>query len=580
MGRAAALLLGLVVLATCAFAAGRAGEKATAPDRTRERASAAGGEPAKQIDPSAWRLSPEAEHLYYYLVLAGGIADNSREEISIALRALLRLDPSLEVYQDSATIMLSRGDFDGTRTLALEGLDKFPGDNLLTLLLSAAYSETGQTAGAIALLEKHIANNAADEEAVQELIRLYINSGQAEKAGILFSRLPETDMSAEAERFRAGVLATTGRVAEARAILRELLANQPDNFEAWMELADLHARDKKPEEAIEAYRKAAGLMPDNPDLQFRLASLYIEQKRPAEALQYLNAAPLLPHTGMQVVLRLADAGYYKEAEEVLKRADGAGGDPEQRALILSMLRQENAGNPLEGLAPLKSIKPSSPMYPIALQQKARIYIAVGDYAKAHAVAFDGRRRYPEHKELWGLEAYALVKRNKSGEAEALLAESLRQYPDDEELLFFLGSVQDEIGKKDAAMQTMEHILTLRPDNYQALNYVGYTLAEENRDLDRALALVTAALQQCPDADYIVDSLAWVQYRLGRFDDAWESITRCISLGGNEAAMWEHYGDIALALGKTSEANKGYTEAIARRPDNIVEVRKKLAALKK
>jgi tetratricopeptide (TPR) repeat protein len=565
------LCFALLLFSSCASAADKTGGKAAAPSRE---------DLIRQIDPSAWKLSSQAEHLYYYLVLTSAIADNSREEITIALEALLKLDPSLEVYQDSVTIMLSRGEFAKARQTALAGLDKFPGDNLITLLLSAAYSEAGQTSEAIQLLEKHVADNAADKEAMQELVRLYINSGQEEKVGPLFSRLPETDMSAEADLFRAGVLGTVGRNAEAHAILDGLLKKDPKNFEAWLELAYLHEREKKPEEAIKAYRKAAELMPDSAELNFRLATLYIEQKKPAEAMQALNAALFSPQMGIQASLRFAEAGFYKEALEMLDKAGEAGGDPDQLALVTSMLLQDSGANLLEGLAPLERIKPASPFYPSALQQKARLYLAAGEYAKAHAAALDGRKQFPDQKELWGLEAYALIRQKKIGDAEALLHKGLKQYPDDEELLFALGSVQDEVGKKDEAMKTMERILMLNPSNYQALNYVGYTLADAGKDLNRALVLITAALKQRPNADYIVDSLAWVQYRLGRFEEAWESITRCITLGGDDATIWEHYGDIALALGKKDEAIKGYTEAILRKPDNIEAVREKLAALKK
>ena len=556
------------------------GHEACAADTALRQGRASGTETARRIDPSLWKLSREAQRLYYYLILTEGIAEDSREEIAIALAALLKLDPSREVYQDSATIMLARGDFTEARTTALEGLQKFPADNLLTLILSATYSEAGQNAKAVALLERHIAEHTGDKEAMQELVRLYINSGQEQKADALLSRLPKTDLSAEAELFRVGVLATVGRTAEALAIVRELLQKEPDNAAFWLELGTLHERAKEFDEALGAYRKAAALSPDKGEAPLRIAMLLLERKKPAEALQALRAAPLSAQTAIQAALRFADAGCRKEAEALLKQAELAGGDPDQLAVILSMLRQESAQSPLEALAPLEGITPSSPLYPSALQQKARIYIAAGDYAKAYGMALEGRKRYPEHKELWGLEAYALVRQKKTGEAEALLEQALKQYPDDEELLFTLGSVQDEAGAKDKAMQTMEHLLRISPNNYQALNYVGYSLADAGKDLERALSLVSAAHKQRPEADYIVDSLAWAQYRLGRFNEAWESITRCISLGGDDPTMWEHYGDIALALGKREEARKGYTESIMRRPGNIDAVRKKLAALKK
>jgi len=582
---AALLCLALLLFSACASAAnlagGQSGGKAERKAATQDNGpvSELAHDLARQIDPSSWKLSPQAEFLYYYLVLASALTDNNREVIAIALEALLRLDPSLEVYQDSVTIMLSRGEFADARKTALAGLDKFPDDSLLTLFLSATYSETRQTTKAIELLEKHIAANVADKKIIQVLIRLYINSGQKEKASALFSLLPETDMSVEAELFRAGVLSTVGRNAEARGILNELLADNPDNIELWLELAYLYERENKLEEATKAYRKAAEILPKNTELHFRLAVLYIEQKKPAEAMQALNAALFSPQWGMQAALHFAEAGFHKEAEEILHRAGETGADPDKLALFTSMLRQESGASPLEGLAPLDCITPASPFHASALQQKAHIYFNAGEYVKAHTAARDGRKRYPEQKEFWGLEAYALIKQEKLGEAEAVMRKSLKQHPDDADLLFGLGSVLHEAGKKDDAMKIMEHILTISPNNYQALNYVGYTLADAGKDLDRALALITAAHEQRPDADYIVDSLAWVQYRLGLFDLAWENITRCIALGGDDPIIWDHYGDIALALGKKDEAIRGWSEAIARNPDNVEAIRKKLDALK-
>jgi tetratricopeptide (TPR) repeat protein len=216
----------------------------------------------------------------------------------------------------------------------------------------------------------------------------------------------------------------------------------------------------------------------------------------------------------------------------------------------------------------------------ALLQKTRVYLQARDYAKAYETARQGRERFPDFKELWGMEAYALVKLQEGPQAEKLIRRALKRYPDDEQILYALSVVQDETNRKAEAMKTMETIIGINPKNYQALNYVGYSLAEQNRDLSRAHELITAALEQNPDAAYIVDSLAWVQYRQGKFMDAWESINRCIDLGGDdEATNWEHYGDIALALNKKDEAVKGYSEALSREPDNVRELQRKLTRLK-
>lgn len=542
----------------------------------KEEASVEAG--AQQIDPSSWKLSPEAEHLYYYLLLSQGLSSDSQVVVSHALKGLLKLDPSLPVYQDSATILLARGEYEAAQSTADDGLALYPGDTILIRLLAGSYSENNQPLKAVELLEEHLRQRPESVEVAEELVRLYLKTGQDKKASDLLARLPGADQSSEADLFRAGVLSTVGRYTEAKTLLGQLLARQPRLYEAWLELAYIAEREKNTDEALAAYAKAAEITPGNPDIWFRVALLELGRDNPAAALKAIDGAPPSASLFMQAALRFADFGHYAEAEALLQKSRENGGAEEELALILSMIRQESRSDPKEGLPPLESISPDSQIYPAALLQKARIYMQDGDYAKAYAAALEGRTRFPDRKELWGVEAYALVRMDKSNEAENVLKDSLGQYPNDEDLLFSLGNVQDQIGKKAEAMQTMERIIALNPKNPQALNYVGYTLADNNQELQRALTLITTALGQTPDADYIVDSLAWVQYRLGQYEEAWESINRSISLGGDDPAIWEHYGDIALALGKREEAAKGYAEALARKPINTDVLREKLIEL--
>lgn len=575
----ASLLLALCCTAPCAALAAMAPTQnaPTAPQNNQERDISV-AEAARLVDPSALRLSPEAEHLYYYLVLSQGLADNSRSIIAQAMKGLLKLDPSLPVFQDSATILLARHEFSAAEAMAKDGLRHFPGDALLTLLLSGAYSESGRIAQAIALLEKYLKKDPDNLENTEELLKLYLRDRQDEKASALLARMPKGELKPESELFRAGVLSSIGRLKEAREILEALIEKQPDNFGAWLELAYIAEEEKNTDAALAAYLKAAEFMPGHQDLWLRICLLYLEQGKPDKALEALNDNVTIPALYMQAALRFTDAKRYTEAEKLVARATELGTNPDEAALLLSMIAQEYAKKPAAALAPLERISKDSPLYAAALEQKTRVYLVFDDYASALKVAEQGRSSFPDRKALWGLEAYTLLKQGKAAESEKLLESALLQYPYDEELLFSLGSVQHEAGKEDAAMATMESIIVLNPGNYQALNYVGYCLADAGKDLERAYTLVAAALDLRPDADFIVDSMAWVQYKMGRYEDAWKSIRHCVSLGGDDAAIWEHYGDIAMALDKKDEAAKAYKQALSKEPNNAQAVKKKLKQL--
>lgn len=536
---------------------------------------------------SGWKFSQEAKLFYYYLLLCDGLNESRPDVIDIALKNLLRLDPALPVYQDGATILLERGEYDGAEGIIRQGLKRYPGDNLLTLLLSGVYRESGRSGKAIALLENHLKNLSGQQDGdafpslYDELTRLYLEAGEEKKALDLLAHLPGAARNPDMDVFHIQVLVSVGRHAEAEELLQNLLKEQPDLPGAWTELGQILEREKKFPQALAAYEESARREPENPEIRFRMMELFIKGGRTDKALESLEEARPDGSMYIQAALRFADAGLFKEAVALLAKAEKNDADPDEVALLSSLLIQENPDAvSLDALNPLENINKNHPLYEAALRQKTRIYMRTENYEKARDTVFEARLLSPGTKELWGLEAYILSKAGKIGEAEELLREALETWPGDEDVLFALATIQYQSGKKDEAMRAMEDFLVQNPRNSQALNYVGYTLAESNTDLDRAFVLINTALDQEPDADYIVDSLAWVQYRMGDYDAAWKNIKRCISLGGDNATMWEHYGDIALKLGKTEEAAKGYAEALARKPDNSDTLREKLTGLEK
>lgn len=157
-----------------------------------------------------------------------------------------------------------------------------------------------------------------------------------------------------------------------------------------------------------------------------------------------------------------------------------------------------------------------------------------------------------------------------------LVKATETWPGNTGILYRLGLFHDRMERRDQALGVMEKIITLDPEHADALNFLGYTLAEEARDLERAETLVRNALRIKPDNGYYIDSLAWVYFRQGKIRDAWQEIRRAVSFVETDAVIWEHYGDIAAALGLSGEARKGYTGSL--RLEDNARVRDKLNGL--
>ena len=137
---------------------------------------------------------------------------------------------------------------------------------------------------------------------------------------------------------------------------------------------------------------------------------------------------------------------------------------------------------------------------------------------------------------------------------------------------------EKLKRRDEAKAVMERIVDKDAGHADALNYLGYSLAEDGRDLERALGMIEKALEKEPDNPFFLDSKAWALYKLKRMDDALAAIEKAINHKVKDAIIWEHYGDIAAAAGRKAEAQKAYRSALELGSESPAAGTKKLEAL--
>jgi tetratricopeptide (TPR) repeat protein len=156
------------------------------------------------------------------------------------------------------------------------------------------------------------------------------------------------------------------------------------------------------------------------------------------------------------------------------------------------------------------------------------------------------------------------------------------YPDNHQLFFEYALLLERNGKYQQAISNMEKVLELQPDHAEALNFIGYTWADKNINLTRALKYITRAAEIKPDNGYIMDSLGWVYYRLGELEKAAEHLERSLELEPNDPHIYDHLGDVYQALRKYSKAQEIYLKAFDMFDDKTKKaiVKSKIDALKK
>jgi tetratricopeptide (TPR) repeat protein len=125
---------------------------------------------------------------------------------------------------------------------------------------------------------------------------------------------------------------------------------------------------------------------------------------------------------------------------------------------------------------------------------------------------------------------------------------------------------EKAGKSDAAIRELRRLLEDRPADPVVQNALGYTLADRNRQLDEAEALVAAALAQMPDSAAVLDSMGWVRFRQGRPKEALPYLERARALG-SDVEIDLHIGEVQWALGDRDAARLTWQQALERRPDD-------------
>jgi tetratricopeptide (TPR) repeat protein len=103
-------------------------------------------------------------------------------------------------------------------------------------------------------------------------------------------------------------------------------------------------------------------------------------------------------------------------------------------------------------------------------------------------------------------------------------------------------------------------LQLRPEDPGLLNYLAFSWADQGVNLDRARTMLERAIQLVPDDGAIVDSLGWVMYRSGDYDEAIKQLERAVSLDGNDATINDHLGDAYWRAGRQIEARSQWEKA--------------------
>lgn len=448
--------------------------------------------------------------------------------------------------QRAAAIQLARaGRYDDAMAY-MEKVLQGQGDTHFDFLaLSAAETDQGTRDGLLQSFDRLLAKHPDNSQLVFGKALLLNEDGKAQEALDLLEAQPAQEGEIAPLLLRARLLQTLERGSEALPLLQKAIRENPDDKRLRLTYARTLVEQDRLLEAKAEFASLVQQYPDDDELRYSLVLISLETKDWDEA-----------------------EGYLRELIERDSNVDAA-------HLNLGRVREER-DDPEGALREYAQVGPGAEYLPAMLRQ-ADILIGNGRGKQASHLLAEAREAQPDLAvQLYLIEAEALGNNGKDAQAEAVLAQAIEHHPDDLSLLYtraMLAEKRDDLAQLERDLRT---IIAREPDNAMALNALGYTLADRTSRHAEAKALIEKAHQINPDDPAVLDSLGWVNYRLGQLDEA-ERLLRQAYERFPDHEVAAHLGEVLWVGGKRREARQFWAKGLEAEPDSPI-LRKTLLRL--
>ena len=360
---------------------------------------------------------------------------------------------------------------------------------------------------------------------------------------------------------------------DAEGALKLLEKNPPQNGEIAPILlrARLLQSLNRGDEALPLLKKSVSQYPDDKRLGLTYARTLVEQNRMAEAkVQFASLVEQYPEDDelrFSLALVCLEGKSWDEAEGYLQELIERDSHVDSAHLNLGRIAEER-NDPEGALVEYALVGPGSEYLPAQLRQ-ADILISHGRGAEASKKLASARGAQPDYAiQLYLIEAETLAANNQTDRAWNTLQQALKQYPDDLNLLYSRAMLAEKRNDLDQMERDLRAIIKREPDNAMALNALGYTLSDRTTRYAEAKALIQQAYDLNPDDPAVLDSLGWVNYRLGNLDEAERLLRQALERFPDQEVA-AHLGEVLWANGKQREAKKIWGTFLKENPDSPI-----------
>ena len=440
--------------------------------------------------------------------------------------------------QRAAAIQLARNGRYDDSIVYMEKVLQAKGDTHFDFLaLSASESDPETRSGMLKSFNSLLARHPDNGQLIFGKALLMQQDGDAEGALKLLENNPPQAGEVAPVLLRARILQSLNRGDEALPLLKKSIQQYPQDKRLALTYARALVEQNRMDEAKAQFASLVQQYPEDDELRFSLALVCLEGKAWDEAEGYLQT--------------LIERDSHVDAAH----------------LNLGRIAEER-NDPQGALIEYAQVGPGNDYLPAQLRQ-ADILISHGRGTEASAKLAAARDEQPDYAiQLFLIEAETLSANNQTNRAWDVLQQALKQYPDDLNLLYSRAMLAEKRNDLPQLEKDLRAIIAREPDNAMALNALGYTLSDRTTRYAEAKALIQQAYDINPDDPAVLDSLGWVNYRLGNLNEAERLLRQALDRFPDQEVA-AHLGEVLWANGKQREARQIWAKFLKDNPESPI-----------
>ncbi len=459
--------------------------------------------------------------------------------LEIAHRWSDALNGNIEAQQVLGVLYLRQGDVDSAEiyfTKVMEAAEDSPSQGYS--IVAATLSRIEDVDISLELMDRLVAKNFTNPYGHLSYANLAMKAKQYQLA------VDQTELAlgfkpdlSEARVLRARALSLVGDNDGAFAEMQHLVKSDPDNFDLRLGYARMLLQAERFSEAGAEFEVLLSQRPNDPDITYMLGLTYVQAEDYQRSKEYFQAL-------VDDNRRLDESNYY------LARISEELGESSQAVKYY----QEVAFGEL---------------YLDAAMRLADLYVEeVGlDKARNHLNEVRGQVDLAEDVvRLFLAEGHILHDQKLYQDAYDLYSEGLLEFPRHPDLLYARALTAEYLDRIDLLESDLLIILQADPDHANALNALGYTLADRGLRIDEAQKYIERAYELKPNDPAVIDSMGWIHFRMGNYAEAESYLRKALGLM-DDAEIIGHLGELLWAQGNYEEARNLLREAMDRHPDD-------------